>query len=194
MSIFNHRLFLRTIHTIQSLLDTITYTVRPLLRVNSIKVIVIDSITALFRAEYAAKDQASIRAGMLHQHAKQLKSLSDEFGIPLLTINQVTDDFTQVGYFNPNNSVKPALGLFWTNSVNMRIILSKTQRVHHPTHVTSGMHTTLEPPVKRSKYEGVQVRTMKIALAPHLPNRVLEYFVDNSGLVGIGDPHNHNQG
>jgi RecA/RadA recombinase len=53
------------------------------------KLLVIDSITALFRTQYATKEAAIERAIALHEHAKQLKKLSDEFGIPVLVVNQV---------------------------------------------------------------------------------------------------------
>lgn len=51
----------------------------------------------------------------------------------------------------------PALGLSWSNGVNTRLMLSKTNRVYHPSHHTQANGATEdeidynERPKKRSK-------------------------------------------
>lgn len=62
--------------------------VQPLIRTKNIKLIVIDSIAALFRVEYT-HSQSAERATMLHSHARQLKELSANFKFPIITVNQV---------------------------------------------------------------------------------------------------------
>jgi hypothetical protein len=63
--------------------------VLPLIRTKNIKLVVIDSIAALFRCEMGSLDQSQERAWILHQQAAILKQLSDENKIPILIINQV---------------------------------------------------------------------------------------------------------
>jgi hypothetical protein len=53
---------------------------------------VIDSIAALFRFEFT-KEQSIERAKILFAHAQQLHILSEEFKLPVLIVNEVTDYF-----------------------------------------------------------------------------------------------------
>ncbi len=62
--------------------------VQPLIRTRDIKLIVVDSITALFRVEYSSAQSAQ-RAFMLHSHARQLKEISATYKFPVLAVNQV---------------------------------------------------------------------------------------------------------
>jgi hypothetical protein len=123
--------------------------IRPLLRRHPIKLIVVDSIAALYRYEFT-KEQSAERAKVLLAHAHQLNEISEEYKLPILVTNQVTDYFandTKTSPFehddatlsstlfssvvkraNSSHVVIPALGLTWANCVTMRILLKKEKR------------------------------------------------------------------
>jgi RecA/RadA recombinase len=114
-----------------------------------IKLIVLDSVAALFRAEQVGRDDTmdfSARAQELLSMAGQLKLLSATFHVPVLVVNQVSDFFagadsnsgsalavehTKHSYLHhwsmlsSGHRVVPALGLTWANCVNTRIFLTR---------------------------------------------------------------------
>jgi hypothetical protein len=136
--------------------------VRPLLRQQPIKLIVIDSIAALCRFEFS-KEQSIERARVLISHAHQLNEISEEYKLPILVVNQVTDyipEETGHNHFNDEHEsedsqhstrtlntllflnrgssrrvVVPSLGLAWTNYITMRILLNKENRFYDSVNV-----------------------------------------------------------
>ena len=135
------RILTRTVHTIDDLMEFI---INRKLDISfeeyDLAVLVIDSIGGLFRGEYNenislalskssststttnGKDSAAAtRAGLLFSLAAHLKKLSSANNFPVVTINQVTADFS-----NQNaNAVKAALGLSWSCCVNSRYLLTR---------------------------------------------------------------------
>jgi len=163
--------------------------IKLLLRQKPVKLVVIDSIAALFRVEYS-KEQSVERARVLSAHAHELLKLSDEFKIPIITINQVTDyffdNFNSTNYSSQSKFVIPALGLAWSNCVNTRIILSRTTRTYDKTDTKED--NDQEPPNKRqrtSKNEQLVVRTMSLVWSPHLPNDSCYFIIDSDGIQGV---------
>jgi RecA/RadA recombinase len=92
----------------------------------SVSVIVLDSIADLFRVgsgDSAVQDKSNMtqRSFLLFDTAALLKKLSDQFGIPILVINQVSSDFS-------SNTTIPTLGLSWSNCVNTQMMLTKSSQ------------------------------------------------------------------
>jgi DNA-repair protein XRCC3 len=193
--LYNRNMYHCKVYSIQKLTEIIQGKVLPLIRTQNIKVLVIDSIAALFRCELGSIDQTQERTNTLHSHACILKQLSDENKIPILIINQVTDYFVndlQIQGFN-SNGVIPSLGLHWANSINMRIMLSKTKHVYReeaPTENNVNNKNNAEsnePLTKKRKTESISigVRTMQVVFSPHLPNSSCYYLIDQDGVHGL---------
>ena len=75
-------------HTQSSLSIQLQYKLPSLLKQQKVKLIVLDSLAALFRVEFSG-EQAVQRAQLLRAFGAQLKRISDEFSAPVICINQV---------------------------------------------------------------------------------------------------------
>jgi len=149
-----------------------------------VKLVVIDSIAAIFRTEYT-KEQSIERARMMTYHAHELQKISDEFKIAIIVVNQVRDNFfdfsPSVSFMSSNKFVVPTLGLSWANCVNMRIMFEKSKR-------TIAINDYFpERPTKKQKSEQdtVTLRKLSIVWAPHLPNSSTYFVILSEGVRGI---------
>jgi len=112
----------------------------------------------VFRTEFTS-NQIGERAFVLFSIAQQLKNLSDEYKLPIIIVNQVSDKFEEFSSFMSKSRSIPAMGLAWANCLNMRIFLEKTSRhIHYEVEVID--HEGEEPPNKKRKIEtsGVPIR------------------------------------
>uniref|UniRef100_A0A8D2J5T0 X-ray repair cross complementing 3 n=1 Tax=Varanus komodoensis TaxID=61221 RepID=A0A8D2J5T0_VARKO len=134
-----------------------------------VRLVVVDSIAALFRCEFSAKDSV-LKAKYLQMFGARLHRLSSKFQIPVVCINQVTDKMDETGGATPTESVAPALGITWSNQLLMRLMVSRTfcQAARHP-----------------SSHNGSSLRTMRVIFAPHLPPSFCYYTVNLEGVRGI---------
>uniref|UniRef100_A0A8D2KU84 X-ray repair cross complementing 3 n=1 Tax=Varanus komodoensis TaxID=61221 RepID=A0A8D2KU84_VARKO len=125
-----------------------------------VRLVVVDSIAALFRCEFSAKDSV-LKAKYLQMFGARLHRLSSKFQIPVVCINQVRCTA---------ESVAPALGITWSNQLLMRLMVSRTfcQAARHP-----------------SSHNGSSLRTMRVIFAPHLPPSFCYYTVNLEGVRGI---------
>jgi RAD51-like protein 1 len=129
---------------------------------HGIKLIIIDSIASLARADFGAKDVME-RQKLLGQQASRLKYLAESFRIPVLVTNQVT---TAIGGGGGGTSrqaggtLTAALGPMWAHAVNTRLVMAAQQ------------DTTT----------GNQLRVMTIAKSPSAPNISLAYRVTTGGV------------
>jgi DNA-repair protein XRCC3 len=118
-----------------------------------IKLLIIDSLTALFRTEFGYKECLQ-RSHVLHRFASALKKLSHIYHLPVVIVNQVSDwlvDVDSGGYCADlvGNAI-PSLGLVWSNMVNTRIALKREEQVG----------------IEKKTFT---VRTMSVLLSPNLP-------------------------
>ncbi|RHZ64620.1 hypothetical protein Glove_321g32 [Diversispora epigaea] len=164
-----------------------------LLSRNNIRLIIIDSITANFRGGFETKEFMNLRrrSSEIYQIGIKLKEISDQFNVPIVCVNQVLDNFTSMNteenYFNEevkehyeyNHYQKqlliiggdgtkkiPALGLTWSNTINVRIVLSRPKRI-----LSEGSNNDKKNP-----------RTIALIMAPYAPRRFGEYYIDSSGI------------
>jgi RAD51-like protein 1 len=132
---------------------------------HSIKLIIIDSIASLARADFGAKDVME-RQKLLGQQASRLKYLAESFRIPVLVTNQVTTVIGSGGNVNGGaggNSttfLTAALGSMWAHAVNTRLVMAAQQ----------------DPTTAH------QLRVMTIAKSPAAPNISLAYKVTVKGV------------
>uniref|UniRef100_A0A1A7Y733 X-ray repair complementing defective repair in Chinese hamster cells 3 n=1 Tax=Iconisemion striatum TaxID=60296 RepID=A0A1A7Y733_9TELE len=133
-----------------------------------VRLVVVDSVAALFRCEFQADDwlernkQLLIFSSMLHH-------LSQEFDTPVLCINQVTDVFSHsANSLGPSSSsVCPALGLAWANRVMVRLMMLRLQG----TASRGDQHSTL--------------RRLEVVFAPHLAREGRDVTVWREGVCGF---------
>ncbi|MFW9928770.1 MAG: DNA repair and recombination protein RadA [Candidatus Thorarchaeota archaeon] len=90
---------------------------------NNIKLIIIDSIAAHFRAEYLGKENLSSRAQALMNHAAILYRYADSFDLAVVTTNQVLASMDK--YLVGSQGTEPALGLAWGHRPQTRIFIRK---------------------------------------------------------------------
>ncbi|XP_018084099.1 X-ray repair complementing defective repair in Chinese hamster cells 3 L homeolog isoform X2 [Xenopus laevis] len=172
---FGDSIFVEHTADVDTLTECIKKKVPVLLLRGSIRLVVIDSIAALFRCEFAAKD-AAVKAKHLQTLGAKLHNISNRFITPVLCINQVTDRVREMNSEQDDDlglqdkKVVPALGISWSNQLLMRVMVARTQHTA-PTELASG---------------GI-LRTMEVVFAPHIAQSSCYYTVDLEGVKGLDD-------
>nr|XP_046229553.1 DNA repair protein XRCC3 [Scatophagus argus] len=138
-----------------------------------VRLLVIDSVAALFRSEFQAADWLE-RTKQLLTFSSTLHHLSQEFTTPVLCINQVSDVFNSSDdTFGPqSSSVSPALGLAWASQVLVRLMIRRLQ-------------VTVARGDQRSA-----LRRLEVVFAPHLARDGRDAAVWREGVRGVtsGEP------
>ena len=80
-----------------SLSVQLEYKLPSLLSQHAVKLIIIDSMAALFRVEFTA-GQAAQRAQLLRAFGARLRRLSDEYGAAVICVNQVSAHILEAIY------------------------------------------------------------------------------------------------
>ncbi|GFO17153.1 DNA repair protein xrcc3 [Plakobranchus ocellatus] len=137
-----------------------------------VKLVVIDSVAALFRCHYTAA-QMMERAHHLSQFASVLHQLAAQHRIPVICVNQVSANMDGPGI----NSVTPALGLTWANQVTCRVMMSRVESSEavedqQPNHTIAKNFPTY--------------RQLSVLFAPHLAPARIKVYIDDTGMHGIG--------
>jgi DNA-repair protein XRCC3 len=193
-------IFVEAIQTPDELLDFLKDRLPNLLNMPArpLKLIIIDSIAALFRTEYDnTTAELGRRTKVLFHVANCLKILAEEHHLSVVVVNQIVDFFeapdcgfqdqSQMGNLEiletSGRRVVPALGLAWANCISTRIFLSRVGEV-----------STLGTPGKdgvdmidRAAKSAVR-RRMQVVFSPCLPPGYCNYVVTNLGLQGLIDP------
>ncbi|MEQ2284322.1 hypothetical protein AMECASPLE_020409 [Ameca splendens] len=135
-----------------------------------VRIIVIDSVAALFRCEFQPDDWLE-RNKQLLTFSSMLHNLSQEFTTPILCINQVTDVFNQSAnsLSSSSSSVCPALGLAWANQVMVRLMMRRLQGK-----VFLGDQSSA-------------LRRLEVVFAPHLARNSQDIGVWREGLRAVLD-------
>ncbi|XP_046877820.1 DNA repair protein XRCC3 [Hypomesus transpacificus] len=136
-----------------------------------VRLVVVDSVAALFRSEFQA-DEAAERARHMQTLAGTLHRLSHSYNAPVLCINQVTDviddsDRARCNFGLVNSKVLPALGMAWANLVLVRLMLRRLQG-------STGSGTQDSAP-----------RRLEVVFAPHLPQAGCLCGVYEEGVRGL---------
>lgn len=163
------RFHLEKVSTIEELSEFLGNTEKlpSLLQKNNVKLVVIDSIAALFRFEFTQKDDFVARSSFLWDYGSRLKLLSDKFGVPVIIVNQVSDYMDELD--SVESRVIPALGLVWSHCISHRILVRKS---------------TQKRTFENSKIELV-IRELHVILSSFLPNWSCNFYVDNDGVHGV---------
>ena len=110
----------QTCNTVESFTNCVLRELPLLLAKKPVKLVVIDSIAAPFRA--GEVDGGGVRrAQKIRSIGQQLKYLASEFKLPVIVLNQATD--------HPIKGKQPALGMTWSYLVNSRLRIEKPENV-----------------------------------------------------------------
>ncbi|XP_070571103.1 DNA repair protein XRCC3-like [Ptychodera flava] len=155
----------------EGLLQCVTKRIPILLRRNLVKLVVVDSIAALFRGEYGLEETAK-RAYHLRSLGLLLHKLSQQHNIPVICVNQVSANMRRDSDFC-RYDVIPALGLTWSNLVTSRLLLSRTSMTIDSSDGTS------------STQSKCVVRTLQAIFASYLPKDICYYVINSHGVQGL---------
>ncbi|EAN31805.1 Rad51 family protein [Theileria parva strain Muguga] len=93
---------------------------------HNVKLIVIDSIAALFRtvqneSYHGQRINSITKVGLI------MKRISHEYNLLILAINQASGVFnlSNIPFLNPRSGIKPALGEAWERCINSRILVTR---------------------------------------------------------------------
>ncbi|PIN01771.1 DNA repair protein RHP57 [Handroanthus impetiginosus] len=147
----------------------------------NVKLIVIDSIAALFRGEFENTPlELKRRSSMFFKISSKLRFHARKFGLAVVLTNQVVDVMESSDNLRIGNSaalcssgrrVCPALGLSWANCVNTRLFMwREEERVGSEDENFGNMQTR---------------RFIRVVFAPHLPDTFCEFVIRREGLFGI---------
>ena len=157
-----------------------------LLKQGDVKLLVIDSIAALFRVEFDQNELAK-RAQMLAKFGSQLHKLSHKYGVCIICVNQVTDCFDGQGSNEEAFGIRkvlPALGMTWSYHVTTRLLLSRTQ---YSIPTTQNNPSKLTKPSDQLSVGNSVVRRAKVVFAPHLAENECYFVVTQAGIEDV--PH-----
>lgn len=131
---------------------------------SNVRLLVIDSLAALFRVEYG-RDDGIPRAKTLMAFGRLLKKYADEHSLVVVCVNQVSDFVAADPLPGSSSSQKiPALGLAWSDIVNVRLFLQRECR------------------------RGDDVRrAVSVVLSPCSPAASARYAVTEAGVVPARD-------
>ncbi|KAI6659094.1 DNA repair protein RAD51-like protein 2-like [Oopsacas minuta] len=163
MNTLSKRILVYTINNYDSLTASLDKIEETLIR-GKVGLIVLDSVASVIRAEFHGDDSVKLSTGV-SRLAATLKYLADTFRIPVIVTNQITH--ASVPYqdilHDPTLSegqeslqATAALGLTWSHSVNIRIIL---------------------------QYWREDVKTFTIAKSPYTANVTYPYTIKREGIV-----------
>lgn len=156
-----------------------------------IKLILIDSIAALFRSEFDNTPfDLKRRSSLFFKISGKLKSLAKRFSLAVVVTNQVVDFIGEndgingmrlgnlSSLYSSGRRVCPALGLAWSNCVNSRLFLSRNEGVvgEDKALADAGDDNYLCTQTRRQLY---------VVFAPHLPGSSCEFVIRKEGVFGV---------
>ncbi|NXO81315.1 XRCC3 protein, partial [Sitta europaea] len=162
---FGNCIFVERAADLDTFQQCITRRLALLLARGMVRLVVIDSMAALFRGEFGPAE-AALKARYLQTFGAQLHSLSTRFSTPIVCINQVWYQTASV----VGSRVTPALGITWSNQLLMRLMASRVA-LPRPSPVASPCAASM--------------RTLSVVFAPHLPPSFCYYTVQLEGVKGI---------
>ncbi|GLD72009.1 DNA repair protein XRCC3 [Lates japonicus] len=165
---FSDHVYIEHAADLDSLQVCLSQRVPLLLARGLVRLLVVDSVAALFRSEFLA-DNWLERNKQLLTFSSALHHLSQEFTTPVLCINQVTDVFNSSddSLGPPSSGLSPALGLAWANQVMVRLMMRRLRGT-----ITRGNQSS-------------SLRRLEVVFAPHLARDGRDAAVWREGVRGV---------
>ncbi|XP_042485765.1 DNA repair protein XRCC3 homolog [Macadamia integrifolia] len=155
-----------------------------------VKLVVIDSIAALFRSEFEnTPADLKRRSSLFFRISGKLKSQAKRYGLAVVVTNQVVDFVASDGVnglrvgnmrclYSSGRQIFPALGLAWANCVNSRLFLSRNDEI-------VGCDSRLEDGGVKGTGVVRTRRKLQVVFAPHLPEASCEFVIVREGIFGV---------
>uniref|UniRef100_A0A3B4AFC6 RecA family profile 1 domain-containing protein n=1 Tax=Periophthalmus magnuspinnatus TaxID=409849 RepID=A0A3B4AFC6_9GOBI len=169
------RVFVEHAADLPSLLSCLTRRVVLLLSRGLVRLVVVDSVAALFRSEFEASDWLQ-RHQQLLAVSSALRRISRQFNAPVLCINQVRPRPGPEPGLDPGltenttdpapSSFGPALGLAWSNQLTVRLMMRREEGL-----LVRGDQSSTP-------------RSLQVNFASHLPSGCVIIGVWREGLRG----------
>lgn len=156
-----------------------------------VRLIVIDSIAAVFRSEFDNTFcDLKKRSSLFFKISGKLKELAKRFDMAVVVTNQVVDlvapnegiNGLRLGNLgtlcSSGRRVTPALGLAWANCVNSRLFLSRHEEIIGDKNgkVDENGCVLLSRLTRRQ---------LHVVFAPHLPDSSCEFMITREGVFGV---------
>ncbi|XP_028798619.1 DNA repair protein XRCC3 homolog [Neltuma alba] len=190
--------FVQGVYSADEMLD-IMAKIESFLQVNSkskfpVRLIVIDSIAALFRSEFENTGfDLKRRSSLFFKISGNLKSMAKRFGLAVVLTNQVVDliggiaegmNGIRVGNLSSLSTsgrrVCAALGIAWANCVNSRLFISRNEEV-----VVGGGNAMVGEEGGGVYQQSKTRRRLSVVFAPHLPESSCEFVIRREGIFGV---------
>ncbi|CAJ1077849.1 DNA repair protein XRCC3 [Xyrichtys novacula] len=164
---FSNNIYIEHAADLDSLQVCLTRRVPLLLARGKARLLVVDSVAALFRSEFQPSDWLE-RNKQLIRFSSKLHQLGREYNTPVLCVNQVTETHTHTHTHLPlSSSVSPALGLAWANQVMVRLMMHRLQGT-----VSQGDQSSA-------------LRRLEVVFAPHLARGDRNAAIWREGVRGV---------
>ncbi|XP_055348618.1 uncharacterized protein LOC129595587 [Paramacrobiotus metropolitanus] len=162
--------FVETLNSFDKLEAFLTIRIHSLLAARPVRLIVIDSITNVFRYIDTEDVQIPQRARALQSIGTLLIGLQNTYGVSIVCANQISDAVQSSDLHGlPGNSVVPALGIAWANFVSTRIMLRKTYNSESRASPSFSPH-----------------REMCVLFSPCLPSTSMTFKITAEGIFASG--------
>mmetsp|Transcript_13364 Transcript_13364/g.34034 ORF Transcript_13364/g.34034 Transcript_13364/m.34034 type:complete len:178 (+) Transcript_13364:592-1125(+) len=170
------------------LMSTLRYRVPGLLAANRVRLIVIDSIAALFRTYM--DDNLPQRSALLMSLAAEMKRISEQMHVAFIVVNQVTDSFGEDDSGAPppaagQQAKRAALGLTWSHCVNTRVLLSRD--TPHKSIMTPDLPAGVSGGSAQHTPSRAGRRTLRVLLSPCVEPGSCAYTIDSGGVRDVDD-------
>ncbi|KAI5342941.1 hypothetical protein L3X38_010817 [Prunus dulcis] len=153
-----------------------------------VKLIIIDSIAALFRSQYQTTPaDLKRRSEMFFNISGTLKGLANKYGLAVVVTNQVVDfngphhgvNGVRLGNLESLDTsgrrVSPALGLAWAHCINSRVFLAR-----HEQSIEGDIRNAPSTSISSQTH-----RTFHLVFVPHLAYASAEFVIKKEVIVGV---------
>ncbi|KAJ4461044.1 putative DNA repair protein XRCC3 [Paratrimastix pyriformis] len=207
--------YVQTIKTAEELLLSLQTALPAILEEKPIRLVVIDSIAAVLRADFD-RSQLVQRSDLMFQIASILKRLASKYHLVVVCVNQVTASFHEEAQrftaqpiaesaddaspppkpeatptsmesvpASDGTFIRPALGLSWMNCVNSRIFLTRTN-MRAPVMGPESTSPEASGASMPPPAESLTViRTLRVLFSPRIAPQQTHFTITMGGLVGL---------
>ncbi|KAK7488420.1 hypothetical protein BaRGS_00020394 [Batillaria attramentaria] len=148
-----------------------------------VKLVVVDSVAALFRCHYDNHHLVS-RAKHLSSLAARLRRMSDQHSVAIVCVNQVSANMSGTPEnISRSHQSLPALGLVWADNVTCRFLMIRPEHNALPAVLDTEQTGASGDLNSQIKSGAASVRQLEVMFAPHLPSLVLPLVITGAGVT-----------
>jgi len=165
-----NRIYIMKIHNYTHMLSLLDNHIQPLIQEKEVKLLIVDSITALVRGD---KDIENIseRTEILNNLGNMIKVLSTKHQLATLLVNQVSSVINYPGY-TFGRKVIPCLGPYWSSFINTRLFIAKTELAVYKKQIPGLEADTI-------------LRSLEVDFSSYLEENFFNFIVTTCGIMDI---------